>query len=113
MQVRVQVNGTVHQVDVASDDTLLTVLRDVLDLTGTKYGCGEDQCGACTVLADGQAIKSCQAKPVQYQGRVMTKIEGLARGDRLHQIQKALLEHETHQYGFFTPAMKMLAAVLL
>jgi len=113
MQVRVQVNGTVHQVDVASDDTLLTVLRDVLDLTGTKYGCGEGQCGACTVLADGQAIKSCQAKAAQYQGRAITTIEGLARGERLHPVQEAFLEHEALQCGFCTPGMIMSAVALL
>ena len=113
MQVRLNVNGTVHLVDVASDDTLLTVLRDTLDLTGTKYGCGEGQCGACTVLADGQAIKSCQAKAVQYQGRAMTTIEGLARGDRLHPIQEAFLEHEALQCGFCTPGMIMSAVALL
>src|SRR6266699_2425304 len=77
MQVRLQVNGTVHQADVAPDDTLLTVLRDSLDLTGTKYGCGEGQCGACTVLVDGQAVKSCLAKPSLFQGRAITTIEGL------------------------------------
>ena len=113
MQVRLNVNGTVHLVDVASDDTLLTVLRDTLDLTGTKYGCGEGQCGACTVLADGQAIKACQAKAVQYQGRAITTIEGLARGDRLHPIQEAFLEHEALQCGFCTPGMIMSAVALL
>jgi len=113
MQVRLNVNGTVHQVHVAPDETLLTVLRDGLDLTGTKYGCGEGQCGACTVLADGQAIKACQAKAVQYQGWAMTTIEGLARGDRLHPIQEAFLEHEALQCGFCTPGMIMSAAALL
>jgi aerobic-type carbon monoxide dehydrogenase small subunit (CoxS/CutS family) len=113
MQVRLQVNGTVHQVEVASDDTLLSVLRDALDLTGTKYGCGEGQCGACTVLADGQAIRSCQARAVQYQGRAITTIEGLERGGRLHPVQEAFLEHEALQCGFCTPGMIMSAVALL
>jgi aerobic-type carbon monoxide dehydrogenase small subunit (CoxS/CutS family) len=113
MQVRLQVNGTVHQVEVASDDTLLSVLRDALDLTGTKYGCGEGQCGACTVLADGQAIRSCQARAVQYQGRAVTTIEGLERGGRLHPVQEAFLEHEALQCGFCTPGMIMSAVALL
>jgi aerobic-type carbon monoxide dehydrogenase small subunit (CoxS/CutS family) len=113
MELRLRVNGTVHQVDVASDDTLLTVLRDVLDLTGTKYGCGEGQCGACTVLADNQAVKSCQAKAAQYQGRAITTIEGLARGERLHPVQEAFLEHEALQCGFCTPGMIMSAVALL
>src|SRR5206468_5416296 len=86
---------------------------DGLDLTGTKYGCGEGQCGACTVLADGQAIKACQAKAVQYQGRAITTIEGLARGDRLHPVQEAFLEHEALQCGFCTPGMIMSAVALL
>ena len=71
-----RINGATHQVDVAPADTLLTVVRDQLDLTGTKYGCGEGQCGACTVLVDGQAVKSCQPKASQMQGRAITTIEG-------------------------------------
>ena len=113
MQVRLQVNGTVHQADVAPDETLLTVLRDSLDLTGTKYGCGEGQCGACTVLVDGQAIKSCQAKPSLFQGRAITTIEGLEHNGRLHPVQEAFLQHEALQCGFCTPGMIMTAVALL
>src|SRR5437764_11660171 len=113
MQVRLNVNGTVHQVDVASDDTLLTVLRDTLDLTGTKYGCGEGQCGACTVLVDGQALKSCQPKASQMQGRAITTIEALEQNGRLHPLQEAFLKHEALQCGYCTSGMIMAGVALL
>jgi aerobic-type carbon monoxide dehydrogenase small subunit (CoxS/CutS family) len=113
MQVTLHVNGTVHHAGAAPDDTLLTVLRDALDLTGTKYGCGEGQCGACTVLVDGQAIRSCQVKAVQYQNRAITTIEGLEHGGRLHPVQEAFVQHEALQCGFCTPGMIMSAVALL
>jgi len=113
MQVTLQVNGTVRHADAAPDDTLLTILRDALDLTGTKYGCGEGQCGACTVLVDGQAIRSCQVKAVQYQNRAITTIEGLEHGGRLHPVQEAFVQHEALQCGFCTPGMIMSAVALL
>src|SRR5436305_11271703 len=97
MRIALNVNGVTHEVDVASADTLLTVLRDTLDLTGTKYGCGEGQCGACTVLVDGQAIKSCQARVSTLQNRAITTIEGLERNGRLHPVQEAFLKHEAFQ----------------
>ncbi len=77
MHLTLRVNGTVRQAEIASDDSLLTVLRDSLDLTGTKYGCGEGQCGACTVRVDGQAIRSCRQNASLLQGRTITTIEGL------------------------------------
>jgi nicotinate dehydrogenase subunit B len=77
MHLTLRVNGTVRQAEIASDDSLLSVLRDSLDLTGTKYGCGEGQCGACTVLVDGQAVKSCRQSASGFQGRAITTIEGL------------------------------------
>jgi aerobic-type carbon monoxide dehydrogenase small subunit (CoxS/CutS family) len=113
MQVTLRVNGTAHRVDVAASDSLLTVLRDTLDLTGTKYGCGEGQCGACTIVADGQAVKSCQVRAAQYEGRAITTIEGLERNGRLHPVQEAFLKHEAMQCGYCTPGMIMASVALL
>jgi len=113
MRITLRVNGTARQVDVAPSDSLLTVLRDSLDLTGTKYGCGEGQCGACTVVADGQAIKSCQTKASQAEGRAITTIEGLERNGRLHPVQEAFLKHEAMQCGYCTPGMIMAGVALL
>jgi aerobic-type carbon monoxide dehydrogenase small subunit (CoxS/CutS family) len=113
MRVTLRVNGTAHDLDIAPADTLLTVLRDTLDLTGTKYGCGEGQCGACTVLVDGQPLKSCQSRASQMQSRAITTIEGLAVDGRLHPVQQAFLEHDAFQCGFCTSGMIMAAVGLL
>ena len=113
MRVTLRVNGTARQVDIAPTDSLLNVLRDTLDLTGTKYGCGEGQCGACTVVADGQAIKSCQTNAAQLAGRAITTIEGLERNGRLHPVQEAFLEHEAMQCGYCTPGMIMAGVAFL
>lgn len=113
MRVSLRVNGSAREVEVAPADTLLTVLRDTLDLTGTKYGCGEGQCGACTVLVDGQAVKSCQPRASQMQGRSITTIEGLEQNGRLHPVQATFLKHEAYQCGFCTSGMIMAAAALL
>jgi aerobic-type carbon monoxide dehydrogenase small subunit (CoxS/CutS family) len=113
MHLTLRVNGTVREADIASDDSLLTVLRDALDLTGTKYGCGEGQCGACTVLVDGQAIRSCRQNASAFQNRTITTIEGLEQNGRLHPVQEAFLAHEALQCGFCTPGMIMAAIALL
>jgi|SRR5262245_33911214 len=113
MNVTLRVNGTAREVDVAPSESLLSVLRDALDLTGTKYGCGEGQCGACTIVADGRAVKSCQAKAAQYDGRSITTIEGLERNGRLHPVQNAFLKHEALQCGYCTPGMIMASVALL
>jgi len=113
MQVTLRVNGTSRQVDVAPADSLLTVLRDMLDLTGTKYGCGEGQCGACTVLVEGQAVKSCQPRASTLQGRAITTIEALEQNGRLHPVQEAFLKHEAMQCGYCTPGMIMAAVAFL
>ena len=113
MKVILRVNGTARQVEVAPGDSLLSVLRDTLDLTGTKYGCGEGQCGACTVVIDGQAIKSCQTKASQTEGRAITTIEGLERNGRLHPLQEAFLKHEAMQCGYCTPGMIMAGVAFL
>ena len=92
MRITLQVNGAPRQADIAPDDSLLTALRDALDLTGTKYGCGEGQCGACTVLVEGHAIKSCQTRASAMPNRAITTIEGLERDGQLHPVQEAFLE---------------------
>jgi len=113
MRVTLRVNGSAREVDVAPADTLLTVLRDTLDLTGTKYGCGEGQCGACTVLVDGQAVRACQPKASLLQGRAITTIESLAESGRLHPLQQAFLDREAFQCGFCTSGMIMAGVALL
>jgi aerobic-type carbon monoxide dehydrogenase small subunit (CoxS/CutS family) len=113
MRIALEINGTIRNVDVGQADTLLTVLRDALDLTGTKYGCGEGQCGACTVLVAGQPVKSCQPRATQMQGRAITTIEGLEQNGRLHPLQAAFLKHEALQCGYCTSGMIMAGVALL
>jgi aerobic-type carbon monoxide dehydrogenase small subunit (CoxS/CutS family) len=107
------VNGTSHPADAAPEESLLSVLRERLGLTGTKYGCGEGQCGACTVLLDGKPVRSCRTKASEAAGRKVVTIEGLAAGDRLHPVQAAFLEVEAFQCGFCTPGMIVSAAALI
>ena len=113
MKIILRVNGSPREVDVAPAQTLLSVLRDTLDLTGTKYGCGEGQCGACTVLVDGQPVKSCQPRASLLQGKSIVTIESLAQDGRLHPVQQAFLAHEAMQCGYCTPGMIMAAVGLL
>jgi aerobic-type carbon monoxide dehydrogenase small subunit (CoxS/CutS family) len=113
LKLTFHVNGRVREADVAPTDTLLSVLRDALDLTGTKYGCGEGHCGACTVLVDGQPVKSCQPRAALLQGKSITTIESLEQEGRLHPIQQAFLAHEAMQCGYCTPGMIMAAVALL
>jgi aerobic-type carbon monoxide dehydrogenase small subunit (CoxS/CutS family) len=107
------VNGAERRVDAPQDELLLYVLRDHLQLTGTKYGCGEGQCGACTVLLDGAAVRSCQIQASAASGKKITTVEGLAEGDKLHPVQQAFLETEAFQCGYCTPGMILSAAALL
>ena len=107
------VNGESYKVAVDAERTLLGVLRHELELTGTKYGCGEGTCGACTVLLDGEAIRSCITPVVSAAGREVTTIEGLADGDTLHPVQDAFIEHRALQCGFCTPGFIMSAAMFL
>jgi aerobic-type carbon monoxide dehydrogenase small subunit (CoxS/CutS family) len=107
------VNGTPHQVEVSDDTPLLTVLRDVLQLTGTKYGCGEGQCGACTVLAGDRAIRSCTTPVRAVAEQPITTIEGLASDGTLHPVQQAFLDAEALQCGYCTPGMILGAVALL
>lgn len=117
--IEIEVNGYVHQIDSEPERTLLTVLRDELDLTGTKYGCGEGQCGACTVLIDGAPARSCQTRAGAMAGHRITTIEGIAQHAMvtreliLHPLQEAFLEVEAMQCGYCTAGMIMSGVALL
>jgi aerobic-type carbon monoxide dehydrogenase small subunit (CoxS/CutS family) len=111
--IHLAVNGRPCTVDADPQTSLLTVLREHLDLIGTKYGCGEGQCGACTVLIDGRAQRSCITRAETVAQKQITTIEGLARGERLHPIQEAFLEEGAMQCGYCTPGMIMSAVALL
>src|SRR5580700_8757108 len=110
---QIKVNGTVRKIDAESQWTLLTVLRDQLDLTGAKYGCGEGQCGACTVLIDGVAKRSCRTQIGLVGDNEVTTIEGLAVSDHLHPLQQAFLDEAAMQCAYCTSGMIMSAAALL
>jgi len=107
------VNGSVRRLDADSERTLLSVLRDDLDLTGTKYGCGEGQCAACTVLIDGVPAHSCLTKVGAVAGKRIVTIEGLAAEGKLHPVQEAFLEADAMQCGWCTPGMILGAVGLL
>jgi aerobic-type carbon monoxide dehydrogenase small subunit (CoxS/CutS family) len=111
--VLLTVNGRQRRVDAPPDETLLSVLRNRLDLTGTKYGCGEGQCGACMVLLDGQATPSCQTPVSEAAGKKIVTIEGLAQNGRLHPVQAAFLEAEAFQCGYCTSGMIIASVALL
>jgi aerobic-type carbon monoxide dehydrogenase small subunit (CoxS/CutS family) len=113
MSISLLVNGVRHGVDVAPGETLLTVLRDNLNLTGTKYGCGEGQCGACTVLLDGKPARSCRTSVRVAEGKAVTTIEGLERDGQLHGVQRAFLNQEAFQCGYCTSGMILSAVALL
>jgi xanthine dehydrogenase YagT iron-sulfur-binding subunit len=97
------VNGQAHTLDLDIRTSVLDLLRDHLGLTGTKKGCNQGACGACTVLADGERINSCLALAAQYQGRDITTIEGLGKAGALHPLQSAFIEHDGFQCGYCTP----------
>ena len=100
-----KLNNKPVQVDVDGDRALLWMLRTDLSLTGTKYGCGEGHCGACTVLVDGVAVRSCLIKASQVRNKEVVTIEGLAPQGKLHPVQKAFIEHDALQCGFCTSGM--------
>jgi aerobic-type carbon monoxide dehydrogenase small subunit (CoxS/CutS family) len=110
---QLHVNGSMRRIDADSDRTLLSVLRDDLDLTGTKFGCGEGQCAACTVLLDGVATRSCLTKVSAVGARKVVTIEGLAPAGKLHPMQQAFLEADALQCGYCTPGMILGAVSLL
>ncbi len=107
------VNGNERRVETPPDEPLLSVLRNRLDLTGTKYGCGEGQCGACTVLLDGAAVRSCRTPVSAAAGKKIITIEGLERNGHLHPVQAAFLEQEAFQCAYCTPGMIMATVALL
>lgn len=107
------VNGHKLRADADSERRLLSVLRDDLGLTGTKYGCGEGQCGACTVLVDGTPIRSCSTAVGSVAGKRITTIEGLAPNGKLHPLQEAFLDADALQCGYCTPGMILSGVALL
>lgn len=111
--IRLTINEQIHFVEVDPQFSLLTVLREHLDLTGSKYGCGEGQCGACTVLIDGKAQRSCITRVASVSGKQVTTIEGLAKGGRLHPVQQAFLDEGAMQCAYCTSGMIMSAVSLL
>lgn len=112
--IRLTINGDERRIDLADPRvTLLDLLRERLDLTGTKKGCDRGQCGACTILVDGRRINSCLALALSYDGARITTIEGLAESGVLHPVQAAFIEHDGFQCGFCTPGQIMSAVGLI
>jgi xanthine dehydrogenase YagT iron-sulfur-binding subunit len=109
MPIKIEVNGVAHSLSVEPRATLLDILREQLDLTGTKKGCDHGQCGACTVHVDGNRVNSCLTLGVMVSGKKVTTIEGLAKGDELHPMQEAFLKHDGFQCGYCTPGQIMSA----
>jgi nicotinate dehydrogenase subunit A len=113
MQIALRINGAEHPVDVPRSATLLSVLRDDLGLTGTRYGCGSGRCGACFVIADGRAVASCLLSAEQASRMDITTVEGLAREEALHPVQAAFIAEDAMQCGYCTSGMVVSAAALL
>ena len=111
--IHLAINDKSYSVETDPQTNLLTVLREYLDMTGSKYGCGEGQCGACTVLIDGKAQRSCITRVGSVSGKQITTIEGLAKGDRLHPVQQAFLDEDAMQCAYCTSGMIMSAVALL
>ena len=111
--VKLTINGKAHEVDVEPDTPLLWVIRDTIGLTGTKYGCGIAQCGACTVHVDGQPVRSCSFAVSDAAGKQITTIEGLAANGALHKVQQAWIDQDVPQCGYCQSGMIMAVAALL
>lgn len=107
------INGNQHEMEVEADASLLSVLRDDLDLTGSKYGCGEGTCGACTVLIDGKIFRSCIIQASEAEGKQITTIEGLEDKEQLHPVQEAFLQTDPFQCAYCAPGMVMASVALL
>jgi xanthine dehydrogenase YagT iron-sulfur-binding subunit len=112
-RIRLDVNGQVHTLNVPANAILLDVVRDRLQLTGTKKGCDHGQCGACTVHINGNAINSCLSVAIQHEGDRITTIEGLEKNGELHPIQQAFWEHDAYQCGYCTSGQMMSAVAIL
>jgi len=113
MEIEITINGRKRRFDVEPNKLLLNLVRDELYLTGTKYGCGIGECGACTVHLDGEAVLACMVLAVDADGRSVTTIEGVADGDRLDPVQEAYIEEGAIQCGFCTPGFIMSTKALL
>lgn len=113
MEITLTVNGKQRTLAVSPNDTLLEVVRDHLDLTGAKEGCGEGVCGSCTVLLDGHPVRACLTLALEADGSAVTTVEGLAEGDILSPLQQSFIDHGAVQCGFCTPGMLMSATALL
>jgi xanthine dehydrogenase YagT iron-sulfur-binding subunit len=113
LTVQLEVNGQMQRLSVDTRTTLLDALRENLQLTGTKKGCDHGQCGACTVLAEGRRINACLTLAVMHDGQAVTTIEGMAKGEQLHPLQQAFLEHDGFQCGYCTPGQICSAAGML
>ncbi|MET0677350.1 MAG: (2Fe-2S)-binding protein [Bradyrhizobium sp.] len=113
LSITLTINGEPRTLEVAPWTTLLDLLRDRLDLTGSKKGCDHGQCGACTVLLDGRRVVSCLTLAVMKDGAEVTTVEGLAKGDELHPLQQAFIDHDAFQCGYCTPGQICSAAGLI
>lgn len=113
MKTQIIVNGIKRSFDLEPNTLLLNLLRDELNLTGSKYGCGVGECGACTILLDGNAVLACMTLAVDANGHKVDTIEGLAQGEKLHPIQEAYLDEAAVQCGFCTPGFVMTTSALL
>ena len=113
IEVNITVNGAKHRLEVGPKERLIDTLRERLHLTGTKEGCGVGECGACTVILDGEAVHSCLILTVQVDGSEVLTVEGLEVDGRLHPLQEAFIQHHAIQCGFCTPGMLMSAKALL
>lgn len=112
-ELKININGIDHEMEIDPDLRLLDLLRDHLRLTGTKEGCGEGECGACTVILEGKAVNSCLVLAVQAHGKKVLTIEGLAQGDTLDPVQQAFLDNGAVQCGYCIPGMVLSAKALL
>jgi xanthine dehydrogenase YagT iron-sulfur-binding subunit len=113
LKARFRINGETHDLSIDPRETVLDLLRERLDLTGTKKGCDHGQCGACTVLIDGKRVNSCLSLALQNQNKEILSIESLAKGDQLHPVQAAFVRHDAFQCGFCTPGQIMSAVALM
>lgn len=113
IEITLNVNGQSHELTIYPNETLLDVLRDQLDMTGSKESCGEGVCGSCTVQMDGKPVRSCLTLALEARGTQIRTVEGLANGDELSELQQSFVDHGAVQCGFCTPGMLMTADALL